>query len=105
MHQKEKNNSGLSRSIKQAHLEKLAEYREHQLRPHLDLRLLFIEMTEKCNEHCRHCGSRCGDYSEAEPLSGEEILAFLRQVKEDFPIDKLQLCITGGVPLLRRDFF
>ena len=105
MHKKEKNNSGLSRSIKKAHLEKLAEYRENQLRPHPDLRLLFIEMTEKCNEHCRHCGSHCGDYSEAEPLSGDEIRAFLCQIKEDFPIDKLQLCITGGEPLLRRDFF
>ena len=99
------NNSGLRKAAKVKHLEQLAEYRENELRPHPDLRLLFIEMTEKCNEHCRHCGSHCGDYTEEEPLSGEEIKAFLNQIRQDFPIRRLQLCITGGEPLLRRDFF
>ena len=105
MKEKQISNSGLSRSIKLAHLEQLADYRENHLRPHPELRTLFIEMTEKCNELCRHCGSHCGDYTEKEPLSGEEICTFLRQIKEDFPIEKIRLCITGGEPLLRRDFF
>ena len=103
--QKKKSNSGLPRDVKRAHLEQLAEYRESQLRKHPQLRLLFIEMTELCNEHCRHCGSQCGDYVEKDRLSGEEIKAFLRQVKEDFDIKKIQLCVTGGEPLLRPDFF
>lgn len=99
------NHSGLSPRIKKAHLNQLAAYRDHQLRKNPQLRLLFIEMTELCNEHCRHCGSQCGDYVEEDRLSGEEIKDFLRQVKEDFDISKIQLCITGGEPLLRPDFF
>ena len=98
-------NSGLSVRTKKRHLDQLADYREQQLRPHPELRTLFIEMTSQCNEYCRHCGSRCGDVSRKAPLSGGEICAFLRKIKADFPIEKLQLCVTGGEPLLRPDFF
>ena len=86
-------------------MEQLAEYRINTLRKHPELHSLFIEMTAKCNEHCRHCGSNCGDYEEENPLSTQEIMDFLDQVKRDFDISKLRLCITGGEPLLRKDFF
>ncbi|MBQ4424903.1 MAG: radical SAM protein [Lachnospiraceae bacterium] len=98
-------NSGLSVPVKQNHMEQLAEYRENVLRPHPQLHTLFIEMTVNCNEHCRHCGSNCGDITESGALSKEEIIAFLAQVREDFPIKDLMLCVTGGEPLLRPDFF
>lgn len=100
-----KNNSGLSPAVKEKHLKQLARFRDRELRPHPRLRLLFIEMTELCNEHCRHCGSHCGDYVEEARLSGQEIKAFLEQVRADFDISQIQLCITGGEPLLRPDFF
>lgn len=69
------------------------------------LHSLFIEMTSQCNEHCRHCGSKC-EYTEGDnQLSREEIQSFLDTIKEDFDISKVRLCITGGEPLLRSDFF
>ena len=98
-------NSGLTESVKRRHLEQLAAFRDTQLRPHPRLRLLFIEMTELCNEHCRHCGSECGEYILPNRLKTEEIKAFLQSVKEDFDLSDIQLCITGGEPLLREDFF
>ncbi len=86
-------------------MNQLAEYRENLLKPHPELRRLFIEMTIQCNEHCRHCGSECGDYKEENPLTKEEICNLLDHVKQDFPMERFMLCITGGEPLLRKDFF
>lgn len=97
--------SGLSAETKQQQMNILADYRENTLRRRPDLRSLFIEMTVRCNEHCRHCGSSCGDFAETDPLSGAEIVSFLEQIRRDFPISRLRLCITGGEPLLRPDFF
>ena len=96
--------SGLSGRVKKQHMETLAAYREGQLRPHPELRTLFLEMTCRCNEHCRHCGSGCGDFTEENPLTAAEIHDLLVTVREDFT--KLpHLAVTGGEPLLRRDFF
>ena len=99
------NHSGLDLGTKVKHLEQLAQYRENTLRKSPELRSLFIELTSRCNENCRHCGSNCGDFEEENPLTCDEIKAFLDQVKSDFDISRMRLCITGGEPLLRKDFF
>ena len=64
---------------------------------------LLIEVTQKCNAACEQCGSRCDIHSE-EFLSGEQILAALRDIKEKIGVYTM-LNITGGEPLLRRDLF
>ena len=92
------------RTVKQRHMDQLAAhvrglYREPQLRQ------LFLELTLQCNERCFHCGSSCAPGRREDLLSLEEYRAILEQVKEDFDLKKLQLCITGGEPLLRPDFF
>ena len=69
------------------------------------LRHLFLELTLQCNERCFHCGSSCTPMRSEDQLSLAEYRAILEQVKEDFDLTKLQLCITGGEPLLRPDFF
>lgn len=97
-------NSGLNNKTKEKHMQQLADYRK-ELRKSPKLHSLFIEMTGLCNEHCRHCGSSCGDFKEENRLSGDEIKAFLDKIKQDFDISKMQLCITGGEPLLREDLF
>ena len=65
---------------------------------------LFLEITLRCNEHCLHCGSSCGDVISTE-LTPLQYQRFLENIKRDFGTDNLMLCITGGEPLLRRDFF
>ena len=69
-----------------------------------DLRQLFLELTLRCNEHCFHCGSNCMPQS-GEELSVDEYRRILEEVKEDFDLKRLYLCITGGEPLLRPEFF
>lgn len=98
-------NSGLSNFVKKKHMRALAEYRDETLRPCAQLRSLFLELTVLCNEHCRHCGSQCGDVFNEKPLSLEEYKKILDDVKRDFDITKLRLCVTGGEPLLYPDFF
>jgi len=96
--------TSLPARVKKQHMTELAAYKKELYR-NPRLAHLFIEMTALCNEHCIHCGSRCGDFKEEGLLSGDEIRSFLDYVKKNFPIDRLQLCITGGEPLLRKDFF
>lgn len=88
--------------VKEVHLAKVREYIDELWeKPSLDQ--LFIEMTINCNEHCRHCGSKCGDLKMKDQLTDEEIINFLADLKTK--VDKLPfLNITGGEPTLRPGF-
>ena len=90
-------------SVKKDNLKTLAEYRRGLMKKP-ELRNLFLELTLRCNERCIHCGSSCGDVP-SEELSVAEYDKLLREVKEDFGTQKKMLCITGGEPLLRKEFF
>ena len=92
-------------SVKTSHLDQLADYTRALYRAP-ELRKLFFELTLRCNERCFHCGSSCApDLDCAGELSREDWFAIIDQVKADFDISRMQLCITGGEPLLHRDFF
>ncbi len=80
-----------------------AEHREALCRTP-ELRYLFFELTMRCNERCLHCGSRCGDVK-SEELPLEVYKRILDEVKAEFSPRLPQICITGGEPLLRKDFF
>ena len=92
------------RSVKDRHMDQLADYVRGLYREPR-LRHLFLELTLQCNERFFHCGSSCTPMRAEDQLSLAEYRAILEQVKEDFDLTKLQLCITGGEPLLRPDFF
>lgn len=85
------------------HLRQMAEWR-HEKHGAPELRNLFLELTSQCNEHCLHCGSWC-DGTAASQVPTELLLKVLADVKERLGIERTLLCITGGEPLLRRDFF
>ena len=89
-------------TLKQKQLKQLFEYKQ-ALRKNPQLRRLFLELTLRCNENCLHCGSRCNDVKSDE-LPVDVYYSFLDKIKADFsPLP--MLCITGGEPLLRREFF
>ena len=90
-------------AVKTGHLEQLADY-THTLYQEPELRKLFFELTLACNERCFHCGSSCTKAGSDE-LSKDEWLRIIDEVKQDFDISRMQLCITGGEPLLNPDFF
>ena len=84
-------------------LKLLSDYRK-QLYVHPILKFLFLELTLRCNERCLHCGSNCGDVRSNE-MTFEQYKKILDDVSRDFDVNSFQLCITGGEPLLRKDFF
>ena len=87
---------------KRENMEKLRDYR-YSLWKQPRLRHLFLELTMRCNERCLHCGSSCGDV-QCEELPVEVYRKLLDEVKADLGTEDKMLCITGGEPLLRRDF-
>ena len=90
--------------VKTEHMRRLAEYRRSIIGAP-PLRNLFLELTLRCNERCIHCGSRCGEHDRVPELSLEQYKTILDDVKRDFGTKQVELDITGGEPLLRRDFF
>ena len=89
--------------IKAGHLHELAAWRREKYRTP-ELRNLFFELTSQCNEHCLHCGSRC-DGAASPQVPTEKLLEILADAKARLDTSKTMLCITGGEPLLRKDFF
>jgi len=89
--------------IKTEHLNLRADYRDSLFREPR-LQQLFLELTSRCNLKCEHCGSSCGDVP-PEDLPAPAIRTLLREVRQHFGTSGLMLCITGGEPLLRKDFF
>ncbi|MCR5121363.1 MAG: radical SAM protein [Ruminococcus sp.] len=90
-------------NLKLKGMDELAEYRR-SLFKNPRLRYLFLELTSRCNERCLHCGSSCGDIV-LDEMPAETYYRFLDEVKADLGTDDKMLCITGGEPLLRREFF
>ena len=90
-------------ATKRRHLAQLAEWRRAKY-AEPELRHLFLELTLQCNERCLHCGSRC-DAGKSPEVPSELLLDILADVKRRLDTRRTMLCITGGEPLLRRDFF
>jgi radical SAM protein with 4Fe4S-binding SPASM domain len=66
------------------------------------LRLVFWELTARCNLKCCHCRAEASDEVVAGELSTEEIISVARDIrKAGDPI----MILTGGEPLVRKDFF
>ena len=90
-------------TVKTGHLNQMAEWREKKYREP-ELRHLFLELTLRCNERCLHCGSSCGS-EPCREMSLADYRKLLDEVKADLGTKRTQICITGGEPMLRRDFF
>ena len=61
-----------------------------------------IDITNRCNLHCKHCYFYAHDYEERPELSDDEWIEKLESLKEtDFPF--YQCSWVGGEPLLRKE--
>jgi heme b synthase len=66
------------------------------------LRLVFWELTARCNLTCKHCRAEATDHFVAGELSTAEILGVARDIRACAdPI----LILTGGEPLVREDIY
>ena len=90
--------------LKNAMMDSRLRYRK-ELMTHPKLHYFFLELTLNCNEHCLHCGSRCGEVFPDNLLSLQEYKDILVQMKEDFGTEGYTLAVTGGEPLLYPHFF
>lgn len=81
----------------------------HPLYRHLEssvcpLRYLFIEITQRCNLDCLHCGSDCGKQTKLDELTTDEWLAFFEYLTKHFDTGQMILVVTGGEPLCHPEF-
>lgn len=90
-------------TLKKQVMDRRSEVRE-SLYEKPDLRHLFFELTLKCNERCFHCGSGC-EPGQITGLSLEKYARILDEVDKNFDKRRIQICITGGEPMIRSDFF
>ncbi len=88
--------------IKSKNMHELALYRK-QLFKRPQLKCLFLELTDKCNLNCRHCGSAC-DPSGCHFMDTEMILRVIPEIAGDLKSEQFMICVTGGEPLLHPDF-
>ena len=68
------------------------------------LRYLFIEITQRCNLSCLHCGSDCGPSAAEAELTTEEWLSFFGALAARMDPSKFLLVLTGGEPFVRPGF-
>ena len=81
----------------------VSDYRK-KLLANPKLQFLFFELTNGCNLKCLHCGSSCGE-DKAKFLDKNLIFKTLKSVKENYGTNDILICLTGGEPLLHKDFF
>ncbi len=66
------------------------------------LRLVFWELTARCNLTCKHCRAEAQDHFVAGELTTSEIVAVAEEIRK---VDDPIMILTGGEPLVREDFF
>jgi radical SAM protein with 4Fe4S-binding SPASM domain len=74
-------------------------YRRLETRVH-PLRYLFLEITQRCQLACRHCGSDCGATERDGELTEAEWAGVIARVARAFDRREIVVVITGGEPLL-----
>lgn len=89
--------------IKERDMERLSLYR-NELMNSPRLIYLFFELTDACNLSCLHCGSSaCPQNKTYLPVC--DIERVLQSVASRYNPAEIMVCLTGGEPLLHRDFF
>lgn len=63
------------------------------------LRYLFVEITQRCNLACLHCGSDCGAVPRADELSVDEWIGFFDYLGAHADASDVLVVVTGGEPL------
>lgn len=89
--------------IKESDMMKLAAYQD-ELRKIPKLRYLFLELTDRCNLNCMHCGSKCTG-NNSTYLEYSIIEKTLKRVAEKCNSSEIMICITGGEPFLHPDIY
>jgi radical SAM enzyme (rSAM/lipoprotein system) len=82
----------------------LPAHQAAQRRVH-DLVYLFLELTQRCNLSCRHCGSDCTAASGQPDLPKSKILEVLTGIRQRHDPGRITVAMAGGEPLLYPGLF
>lgn len=66
------------------------------------LRIVFFELTARCNLTCMHCRAEASIEGEENELRTDEVKRVLDEIAS---LGKVVVILTGGEPLMRKDFF
>lgn len=67
------------------------------------LKQLFWECTQRCNLHCKHCGSDCKRTSKTKDMPADDFLRVIDTITPHVNPHEVNIVITGGEPLMRED--
>lgn len=67
------------------------------------LKQLFGECTQRCNLHCKHCGSDCKRTSTIKDMPAGDFLRVIDTITPHVNPHEVNIVITGGEPLMRED--
>lgn len=86
------------------HRQLLPMHQSAQRRLH-ELNYLFLEITQRCNLACRHCGSDCTADASLPDLPAVDIMRVLDDIARRHDPSRITVALTGGEPLLYPGFF
>ena len=66
----------------QLYIDTFDDYKKKLMKQH-PLRILFIEVTSRCNARCEHCGSSCGDEIRKDEITADEIKNVLKSIADN----------------------
>lgn len=69
---------------------------------YLHIKTLYIELTHRCNQHCKHCYLDGGMHHNEMEMTTEQIVKIMQEFKEQ---GGKYIIITGGEPFVRADIF
>lgn len=70
-----------------------------------DLTYLFVELTQRCNIECLHCGSDCGRDPGGDELPAQAVLRALGEIRDRYDAGRIMVVLSGGEPLCYPDVF
>lgn len=72
---------------------------QQSLRQIHQLSYIFLELTNRCNLSCLHCGSDCVYNPEVEDLDFDAVLSTMKEIASKYDPHKITVVLSGGEPL------
>ncbi len=72
---------------------------QHAVRQAHELRYLFLELTQRCDLACLHCGSDCSHDPAMPELPFDDALRVMDEIRQAYDARRITVVLSGGEPL------